>query len=390
MYRIFYAERDTTLYEKKPEQNSGLDQILELTKIPSSSRLNDVVQPNTYNSRILIDFGTEITTLTNEIAAGNIPAIGSNPTSASVYLNLHASDASDILRSYSIEAYPISESWENGNGTVNDTPITKIGASWLYKSGDAVALGGVRWATSSAASQGTSRGALEPMGGGTWHTASGYYAVQAFENQSPDLKIDVSNIVNNWVSGSPKQVTNNGFIIKRPYADEISGETLGSLKFFGRESHTIYVPKLEVCWDDSSVGIFTANGITSDTYIPYIKNIKSEYRRSEIANFRVGVRPEFPIKTYQTSSFYMTHDQLPLSSSYSIIDSVTNETIIPFTETDNNFSNSKTKISYDAVGSFFKLRMDNFMPERYYKIMLKCERTADVQTFDNFYFKVVN
>jgi len=389
MYRIFYAEKDTTLYEKKPEQNSGADQILELTKIASSSRLNDVVQPNTYNSRILIDFGTEITTLTNEIADGNIPAIGSSPTSASVYLNLHASDASDILRSYSIEAYPISESWENGNGTVSDTPITKIGASWLYKSGDAVALGGVGWATGSAASRGTSQGALEPMGGGTWHTASGYTAVQAFENQSPDLKIDVTNIVNNWVSGSAKQITNNGFIIKRPYADEISGETLGSLKFFGRESHTIYVPRLEVCWDDAEIST-TLSEISSNTYVPYIKNIKSEYRKWETANFRIGARPEFPTKTYTTSSFYLTSNILPKSSSYAIIDSVTNETIIPFTEIDNNFSNSKTKISADTVGSYFKLRMDNFMPDRYYKIMLKCERTADVQTFDDFYFKVVN
>ena len=86
----------------------------------------------------------------------------------------------------------------------------------------------------------------------------------------------------------------------------------------------------------------------------------------------------------------MTDEILPVSSSYSIIDSVTNETIIPFTEINNNFSNSKTKISSDGNGSYFKLRMDNFMPERYYKIMLKCERTTDVQTFDDFYFKVVN
>jgi len=34
--------------------------------------------------------------------------------------------------------------------------------------------------------------------------------------------------------------------------------------------------------------------------------------------------------------------------------------------------------------------MDSFMPERYYKIKLKCRRTNDTQTFDDFYFKVVN
>ena len=389
MYRIFYAEKDTTLYEKTPEQNVGIDPILELTKIPSSSRLNDVVQANTYNSRILIDFGNEITTLSRAITDGTIPAIGSAQTSASVYISLRASDASDLLRSYTIETYPISESWANGQGVFGDTPISRTGASWLYRSGDGSTLGAKQWDTGSAHSAGTSAGKLQPLGGGTWVTGSGYSGSTSFVNQSPDLRIEVSDIVNNWVSSSDSQITNNGFIIKRPYADEISGETLGSLKFFGRESHTIYIPRLEVCWDDAEV-LTTLSEISSNTYVPYIKNIKSEYRKWEIANFRIGVRPEFPTKTFQTSSFYMTDERLPVSSSYSIIDSVTNETIIPFTEINNNFSNSKTKISSDGNGSYFKLRMDNFMPERYYKIMLKCERSIDVQTFDDFYFKVVN
>ena len=104
---------------------------------------------------------------------------------------------------------------------------------------------------------------------------------------------------------------------------------------------------------------------------------------SEIAKFRIGVRPEFPDKAFQTSSFYITGERLPTSSFYSILDSVTNETIIPFNTTG-------SKIDCDTNGSFFKLRMDSFMPERYYKIMLKIERTDDIQTFDDFYFKVVN
>jgi len=30
------------------------------------------------------------------------------------------------------------------------------------------------------------------------------------------------------------------------------------------------------------------------------------------------------------------------------------------------------------------------MPERYYKIKLTCRRSYDTQTYDDFYFKVVN
>ena len=76
MYRIFFAERDTTLYERYPTQNTGIDQILELTKIASGSKYFGVMQSNTYNSRILLDFGKEITTLSQSIVSNEIPPIG--------------------------------------------------------------------------------------------------------------------------------------------------------------------------------------------------------------------------------------------------------------------------------------------------------------------------
>ena len=385
MNRIYYAERDTTIYEQYPERNTGIDQILELEKITSGS-LNSrtgFIDANTYNSRILIDFGSEITALSQSITNGDIPSISTNNiTSASIFLNLHASDASDLLQSYTIKAYPISESWDNGAGYMDNEPATKVGSSWYNRSGDAVAQNVVVWNTANAPSKNTSAGTTNSDGGGTWITGSGYEASQSFENQSPDIRINVTDIVKQWVDSN---IANNGFIIKRPYSDEISGDLGGSIKFFGRESHTIFVPRLEVCWDDQN--ITSTTGITSNTYVPYFKNIKPEYRTSEIARFRLGVRPEFPTKSYTTSSFYITEDILPISSSYEIIDSVTNDIIM---QDEKIFSNSTTKISNDSDGNFFDLRMDSFMPERYYKIKLTCRRSYDTQTYDDFYFKVVN
>ena len=80
----------------------------------------------------------------------------------------------------------------------------------------------------------------------------------------------------------------------------------------------------------------------------------------------------------------MTKDRLPTTSYYSIQDAVTEETIIPF-------DTKATKISCDSKGSFFKLKLNTFMPERYYKIALKIERDEgeDIQVHeDGFYFKV--
>ena len=378
MYRIFYAERDTTLYEKFPEQNTGIDQILELTKIASGSKLNGVFQNETYNTRFILDFGSQITTLANAISAGEIPPLGNNTDSASVFVNIRAATAHDLLHSYTIEAYPVSQSWVNGNGNYSDIPILKYGASWYYRTSDDVKD---FWDTGSAIRQGGG-GGLSEEGGGTWYTGSGFEASQSFQNESPDIRINVTDIVNQWVSAS---LPNNGFLFKRSDTDEQSSEVLGSLKFFGRESHTIFVPRLEVAYDNTTFANTSSAEIASDTYVPYFKNIKDEYRTSEIIKFRIGVRPEFPNKQFQTSSFFLTNNRLPTSSFYSVIDSVTNETIIPFDTT-------ATQIDCDENGSFMQIRMDSFMPERFYKVMLKIERDGgnDIQTYDDYYFKVVN
>ena len=379
MYRIFYAERDTTLYERFTELNSGIDQILELTKNASGSRVDDLVRGETFNTRILIDFGSELTVLKNAISNGTIPPLGNSFPSASAILTLRASDATDVLQQYTLEAYPVSQSWFNGQGYRHDIPKSTEGASWFYRDSKDQ---GTRWNTGSAHSADEGPGVTRALGGGTWITGSTYEASQSFENESPDIRMNVTDIVKHWID---EDITNNGFIIKRSRTDEISGDPVGDIKFFGRESHTIFVPKLEITFDDHTTG--SLSEITDELIVPYFKNIKSEYRRSEIARFRIGVRAEFPTRAYSTSSFYITDQILPVSSSYAIFDYETNESMIPFT---NNWADSTTKISSDDNGNYFDLRMDTFLPERYYKIILKCERTNDIRMFDEFYFKVVN
>ena len=179
MIRIYYAQKDTTLYEKYPTQNTGIDQILELTKIASGSKLQGEIQANTYNSRVLIDFGSEITSITNAITSGDIPTFDKgNVSSSSAFLKLYAANASDLLQSYNIKAFPVSESWINGGGNYSDTPIQEFGTSWYYRSSDDIAD---QWNTGSAASVGQ-MGATETLiGGGTWMIGSGYEASQSFQ-----------------------------------------------------------------------------------------------------------------------------------------------------------------------------------------------------------------
>lgn len=365
MYRLYFAERDTTLYERHPNRNTGRDSILELTKQVSGSKFEGEILGQTYNTRILIDFQSQITALSASVADGTIPPIGTGATSASVYLNLRTAHGDSLPASYTLEAYPVSQSWSQGTGTYDDAPESTLGASWNYRTGEVVS-NPLSWT------------------GGTWFSGSGYEASQTFTNaETPDIRMNVTDIVRQWISGI---ITNNGFIIKRPSNVETNGDIHGTLKFFSRNTNTIYIPRLEVAWDDSDLsgtGSFTE--VSSDIYVPYFKNIRDQYRDTEKAKLKIGVRPEFPSRSYQTSSFYLTQDRLPVTSYYSIKDAVTEETIIPF-------DTIATKVSCDSNGNFIKLDLNTFLPDRYYKIILKVERDSgdDIQIHDKgYYFKVI-
>lgn len=378
MYHLYFAERDTTLYERYPNRNTGIDSIIELTKIASGSKLEKVVQANTYNTRILIDFGAQITNIRSAINSGLIPPIGSSANnSASVYLNLRAANASDLPIDYTIYAFPVSQSWTNGNGNYNDVPEIRNGASWYYRDNEDQAT---RWNTGSAHSK-NDTSVTELLGGGTWVTGSTYQASQSFSYEQPDVRMDVTDIVKRWIA---QDIPNYGFIVKRSKTDEQSGDILGSIKFYGVDTNTIYVPRLEVAWNDTSYTTGSNNIIDTTNYTVYISNLHESYRETERVRFDVGIRPMYPNRSYATSSYYFTQNVLPSASYYSIKDAVTNETIIPYDD-------YATKISCDSNGSFFNLRLNTFMPERFYKIELKIQRTAnDIQIHDNgFYFKVV-
>ena len=86
------------------------------------------------------------------------------------------------------------------------------------------------------------------------------------------LNVEVTEYVKDWMSGSR---ANNGFIIKRPDSQESGSVRYGSSKFFSNETHTIYVPTLEVRWDDSSYDTGTLSGLTDDNILLYCKNLET-------------------------------------------------------------------------------------------------------------------
>lgn len=219
-------------------------------------------------------------------------------------------------------------------------------------------------------------------GGGAWFTSSfsaGTHYTQSFSKATENLDIPVTEYVSEWLNGTR---ANNGFIIKKSKSDENSNTKFGSIKFFSSDTHTIYPPVLETRWDDSSFVTGSLDALTGDDIILYIKNLQKEYKQESKSKIRVFGRERYPTRTFSSSPL-KTIKYLPSTSYYSIVDSQTEQVIIPF---DTNY----TKISCDSSGNYFNFWFDGLQPERFYKFCFRVDQGNNIRYYDdNFYFKVV-
>jgi hypothetical protein len=367
VYKIF-PEKDNTIYSLYPSLNTGLDEILELR----NSKITTEVSNYSQLSRILIKFPTsEINDIiNNKIGSSNFDA----------YLKLYLSNAKTLLDEYTIEAFPISGSWDMGFGKYSNVPISVIGSSWKWRD----TSGSNAWIpfTSSLT---TSSYVTGFEGGGVWYTGSNgvnlSYTQSFIYSDEKDLNIKVTNIIDTINSGS---IDNKGIILKFNNSIEFnSGSTL-ELMFYSMDTHTIYPPCLELKWDDSSYSIGSGNIIDNSNVMITLDNNKNYYPQNSVSKFRINVKDSFPTRRFQTSSLYLDNKFLPTSSYWSIRDLDTNEIIIDF---DENY----TKISADTTSNYFNVYCAGLQPERYYSIRIKSIIGSETIIDDNnFYFKIVN
>lgn len=369
-----YPVNDTTIYEKHIRRNTGIDQIVELIKfVPSVPDENGFYHDGIYNSRILMKFDTNH--LSRLINSGRVSR------TSKYYLSLKATEASDLQINYDLDIFAVSQSWDNGLGHYGDYPEITTGASWRYRNGYYNG-DGLTWINSSYSS-GTTGSFATNSGGGTWYTGSDFYATQNFNYaNTPDIRVNVTSIVHQWLSGS---IENNGLVIKRTESDELDSNYKGEIKFFGRDTHTIFMPKLEAVWDDSNLAGTGSLQEVSDEFSTFVSNIKKNYRTNSKYKFRIKSRDKYPTLDYSTTNGYLNFKRLPTSSFYAIQDSTTDEFIIPF-------DTGSTRLSVDSQGNYFYLDMNSLLPERYYKIVLKVQKDGGFMEHivdDGFYFKVV-
>lgn len=354
MIKIQLAQKDNTIYEDSLLKyvNTGNDEILELRK--------QVEGTTPVNSRILLQF--DLSTISSSVSSKVIPS------TAKYYLNLKTLKEENIPTEYKVDILPVYQKWSEGIGRFSNTPATVSGSSWVY------ATDTTQWITGSYPVNVTGSFLVNP-GGGSWYispTSSIEYLID-----TSDMRVDITPIVKEWLSGS---INNNGLIIKRSEADEKSGEFQGTIQYFSSDSNTIHVPRLTVEWDDSITVISSSQLKLNDTVI-YFPDLKQSYKEGSIALVNVHGRPKYPTRQFTTSSYYLQTYVLPTASYYSIKDSYSEETVIPFSE--------GTKLSNNGINSYFLFDTHGLAPERYYRFVIKIEDKGQISYFDEgFFFKV--
>ena len=349
----------------------------------SSNRF--VTEYKQYIKRSILKF--DVTEISKSIANGSI-------TSPKFFLNLKSVESKESPLDYTIYAFPISQSWDMGTG-IYAAGGSLDGVNWMYKKSPStssywypnidldVNISGSDYLNYSST-------ASFIRGGGTWYysapascsngsgfcsstSASSYICTQSFSYSTSDIRMDISKICQAWICNS---IPNEGLILLT--SEELNSNSNSSLKFFSRETNTIYSPYIDVMWDDSSFVTASLNPITASLGVSIsIKNIKKEYKSGSKIKISVFSRELNPIKGFSDyQSNYSTPKYLPTSSFYSIKDNESEEVIIDFDD--------YTKLSCDQYGNYFFLDTTCLAQERYYRILIKSEfGDGSIQIFDN-------
>ena len=354
-YYFLTASKDATVYLQQPNQNTGLDEILEISKIYYGN-VKDV-------SHALLKF--------------EIGYLSQSLSNESIYMDdatlvLRETKSEELPLKYTIYANPISGSWEMGIGTRFDN-VSTAGVTWNYREGDSKQ----EWLENNFNSYTTA--SINNGVGGTWWI--NYEANQSFDYQTADINMDVKSLLRAWMSGS---IPNDGVILRHSIENEVDTQDYGIIKVFSKETNTIYQPKIRIGWDDQTFSTASLSPLTATDIKVGVNNPKKEYKLGSVAKLRIFGRELYPLKTFTNTFAYTSQKYLPKNSYYQIKDFTSDDIIIPFSK--------YSKISCDSDGNYIKLNFSNWEAGRVYKIEFKVDMgDGDIQYFDeDITFSIVN
>jgi hypothetical protein len=232
-----------------------------LTGDETKNKLNYSVVDTRYMDRSLIKF--DLSFISQSIVLGDI-------TNPKFSLKFKSAKSVELPTAYKIYTFPVSQSWNQGDGYWSDGG-SDVGVNWQYRDYNL----GTPWVSSykttpidASLDYLSNYGcATESFmrGGGTWYNIP---CTQSFSYQMSDINMDVTPIVNSWLSNT---IPNEGLILMFSGETNISSSNT-EMFFFSRETNTIFSPVLDVSWDDSSweTGSLVTGSVEIKTYNPIL------------------------------------------------------------------------------------------------------------------------
>jgi hypothetical protein len=315
MIYLVTASKDASVYELTPSKNTGLDEILTISKAYTSADQSDI-------ARTFIQF--------------DINSLPSYVTASSTILSLHLTKPSELPLNFNLYAYAVTASWDMGIGTWPED-INTDGINWSDQPG-------VNYTIS----------------------ASKSFVYQSLD----DLEIDIKSIYNYWTGSG-----NYGLRLSHTGSVETSSLNYGYLKYYSKETNTYQQPYLKIGWDDQSYTTGSLPVVSDTEIIVKTKELKNQYLSGKLNKVRLAAREKYPIKTFSRAFAYASSSALPQSSYYSIVDVITKNIIIGFSD--------YTKISCDATGSYIKFDTTNYPTNRPLKFNFMVNRDGIYEYYED-------
>jgi hypothetical protein len=313
--------KDATIYSQSVNLSTGVDEILEVGKGSMGN----------YPIRSLLQF--------------DLSAFNMVPSSASFELQLFIANATNLNVTQSLVVSNVVSPWNEGTGYAGqDTFQLPDGVTWNSQP--------------NTGSLNTITTATTPI---------------------KDMVFDVTSIVQAQLTGP-----SSGLMIQFPINDENNPLNKGNIKFFSKDTHTIYAPILVAKWNDQVYQTGSLSAYPQTNLLVTPATLKPTYTLGETVRVDFSVRPAIPTKTFGTQfTQYLGNSYLPTSSYYSIVDDYTGKVIVPFDDS--------SRISCDGTSSYCVFRVENMYPRRFYRLKVRVDHNGLSEIFDAGYiFKVTD
>ena len=296
----YIASKDTTITDaykenlitRATEANMGAADSLEIFSIYAQANSSSLER-----SRALVQFSMD--DIAADRSSSKIPQSGS----VKFFFRLfNVEHPYSVPRDFKASVSAVSQSWDEGYGldldTYSDYGWTSgsskgIGSTWEYATSSSV------WGTA----------------GGTFLTGSRYNLTCSFETGLEDIELDVTDIVEDWLTGS---ISNYGFLVKLSgsFEDASMPRSFYTKRFSARGSEYFYRrPAIEARWasvvNDDRYNFFASSSVLSaddnKMSLYFYNNVKGTLKN--IAN-----NPTLDVKFYTNSNY--TNE---ISASYKVV-----------------------------------------------------------------------